>query len=221
MTISEHQFLQLVWEGTFFDDVFTSKNGGMNTAETIEKVKMFADQAHGDQMRKYANERYIVHPIRVMEIIREFNQEVPLLAASLLHDVLEDTPVTPDQLKYFLDSVMNPEDAEETFKLVKELTDVYIKADFPRLNRRTRRSKEAERLSAVSEHAQTIKYADIIDNVRDISANDKDFAIVYMRESKQLLSTMSKGDQKLYARAQQVVDDAMKQHFSKANITAL
>ncbi|HEY0655647.1 MAG TPA: HD domain-containing protein [Chryseosolibacter sp.] len=193
----------------------------MNAGEIVEKVKMFADEAHGDQMRKYANERYIVHPIRVMEIVREFSQEVPMLAAALLHDVLEDTSVSPEQLKYFLDSVMSQEDSERTFTLVKELTDVYIKANYPKLNRRTRRSKEAERLSSTSEDAQTIKYADIIDNVNDISTHDTDFALVYMRESKQLLAAMSKGNEKLYVRAQAVVDEAMKQHFSKANIKAL
>ena len=193
----------------------------MKSGEIIEKVKMYADQAHGDQMRKYANERYIVHPIRVMEIVREYSHEVPLLAASLLHDVLEDTAVSPEEMKYFLDSVMNQEDSEKTFRLVKELTDEYIKANYPKLNRRTRRTKEAERLAETSSDAQTIKYADIIDNVNDISVHDADFALVYLRESKQLLLKMIGGHGELYARALRVVDEAMKQHFSKANIKAL
>lgn len=182
---------------------------------------MFADEAHGDQMRKYANERYIVHPIRVMEIVREFSQEVPLLAASLLHDVLEDTQVTAEELKYFLDSVMDQENADKTYKLVKELTDEYVKSRYPHLNRRTRRTKEAERLSATSPEAHTIKYGDVIDNIRDIANQNGDFALSYMRESKQLLSMIPNGNPKLYSRAMAVVDEAMKQHFSKANIKAL
>jgi guanosine-3',5'-bis(diphosphate) 3'-pyrophosphohydrolase len=205
----------------FFDADLLSWRKSMNTGEIIEKVKMFADQAHGDQMRKYANERYIVHPIRVMEIVREFSQEVPLLAASLLHDVLEDTNVTAEQLKYFLDSVMQQEASDKTFRLVRELTDEFIKSRYPKLNRRTRRTKEGERLAETSPEAQTIKYADIIDNLQDIATHDTEFALVYMRESKQLLSRMTKGDPKLYSRALHVVDEAMKQHFSKANIKAL
>jgi guanosine-3',5'-bis(diphosphate) 3'-pyrophosphohydrolase len=193
----------------------------MNTGEIIEKVKMFADQAHGDQTRKYENERYIVHPIRVMETVREFSQEVPLLAASLLHDVLEDTKVSAEELKYFLDTVMDQEDSNKTLTLVKELTDEYIKARYPKLNRRTRRTKEAERLSETSADAQTIKYADIIDNVNDISAHDADFALVFIRESKQLLSMMQNGNPDLCSRALNVVNEAMKQHFNKANIKAL
>jgi guanosine-3',5'-bis(diphosphate) 3'-pyrophosphohydrolase len=193
----------------------------MNTGELIEKVKMFADEAHGNQMRKFANERYIVHPIRVMEIVREFSKEVPLLAASLLHDVLEDTKVTPIELKYFLDCEMQQEESDKTFNLVKELTDVYTKTNYPKLNRRTRRTKEAERLAETSSNAQTIKSADIIDNVRDISNQDTDFALVYIRESKQLLSMITNGNPALRARALTVVDEAIKQHFSKANIKAL
>ncbi|MGN6567929.1 MAG: hypothetical protein ACTHJ0_08255 [Flavipsychrobacter sp.] len=36
----------------------------------LEEVIAFADKAHGSQMRKYTPERYIVHPIRVMELCR-------------------------------------------------------------------------------------------------------------------------------------------------------
>ena len=193
----------------------------MNTGEIVEKVKMFADQAHGDQMRKYANERYIVHPIRVMELVRDYTQELPLLAASLLHDVLEDTAVTPEELKYFLDSVMNQEESDRTFALVNELTDEFIKTKYPKLNRRTRRTKEAERLQEAGSDAHTIKYADIIDNVNDISHHDTDFALVYIRESKQLLSHITKGNPELYSRAMNVVNEAMQQYFQKANIKAL
>jgi guanosine-3',5'-bis(diphosphate) 3'-pyrophosphohydrolase len=192
-----------------------------STGEIVEKVKMFADQAHGEQMRKYANERYIVHPIRVMELVREYSQSLPLLAASLLHDVLEDTPVAPDELRAFLESVMDPSNAEKTFALVTELTDVYIKEDYPKLNRRTRRTREAERLGDASGDAHTIKYADIIDNVRDISKNDTDFALVYIRESKQLLLHLTKGNPELYSLAIDEVNQALQGYFQKANIKAL
>lgn len=182
---------------------------------------MFADGAHGNQMRKFAKERYIVHPIRVMEIVRTYTQELPLLAASLLHDVLEDTQVTPEALKYFLDSVMSQEESDRTFKLVIELTDVFTKANYPKLNRRTRRTREAERLADVSADAHTVKYADIIDNVLDISRHDTDFALPYMRESKQLLQHMTHGNPALYARSLSVVNESMQQYFQKANIKAL
>lgn len=39
----------------------------MNHSEIINKIIEFADKAHGDQTRKYTSDKYIVHPIRVME----------------------------------------------------------------------------------------------------------------------------------------------------------
>jgi guanosine-3',5'-bis(diphosphate) 3'-pyrophosphohydrolase len=193
----------------------------MNKGEIIERVKMFADQAHGEQMRKYANERYIVHPIRVMEIVREYSQGTAVLAASLLHDVLEDTKVTEGQMHSFLLTIMKESAADETVRLVKELTDIYIKGSFPKMNRRARRTKEAERLAGVSAEAQTIKYADIMDNVRDISQDETDFALVYIRESKQLLMHMNAGNPELHKAAITTVDRALQAYFEKANIKAL
>jgi len=61
--------------------------------KVLEQVKDFADKAHGDQLRKYTPDRYIVHPMRVMLICQEYTDDSQILAAALLHDVLEDTPV--------------------------------------------------------------------------------------------------------------------------------
>src|SRR4051812_22117881 len=113
--------------------------------EILEKVKNFADEAHGDQLRKYSPERYIVHPIRVMETCRNYDSRLPVLAAALLHDVLEDTEVDSDALSDFLKSVMDANDAKMTLTLVKELTDIYTKEDYPQSNRKQRKAKELER----------------------------------------------------------------------------
>jgi (p)ppGpp synthase/HD superfamily hydrolase len=189
--------------------------------DTLEKVKVFAAEAHGSQKRKFTDELYIAHTIRVMEICREFVPSLPVLSAALLHDVLEDTQVSPRALSKFLSGIMSKEHADKTCQLVEELTDVYVKSDFPNLNRRTRRTKEALRLSEVSADAQTIKYADVIDNVTDIAGKDTDFALVYMRESKQLLQEINKGNLILYQRAVQTVDDSLLRYWSKSNIKAL
>jgi guanosine-3',5'-bis(diphosphate) 3'-pyrophosphohydrolase len=194
---------------------------GANQNEILEKVRAFAETAHGSQMRKYSDEKYINHPIRVMETCREYTQETPVLAAALLHDVVEDTKLTRHELSKFLTSVMGAGLATITHHLVMELTDVYIKSDYPKLNRRSRRTKEAVRLSGVSPDAQTVKYADVIDNVVDIARHDTDFALVYIRESKQLLQQIDKGNPLLYQRAIQTVDDALQAFFTKANIKSL
>ena len=154
--------------------------------EKLEKVRDLAENAHGNQKRKYTAERYIVHPVRVMETCSRFTTDLCILAAALLHDVLEDTPVRKNDLEAFLLTLMNAEMATRTMQLVIELTDVYVKKDFPDINRRTRKSKEFLRLDKTSADSQTIKYADIIDNTREIVQYDPDFAKVFVYECRQI-----------------------------------
>lgn len=177
--------------------------------EILKYIKEFTDTSHGKQVRKYSGERYIVHPVRVMETVREFNDDVAVLSAALLHDVLEDTPVTAYELQLALVEVMDIEDAERTLRFVIELTDIFVKKDFPRMNRTWRKQKEVERLSSVSPEAQTVKYADIIDNVTDIVKQDADFACVFVREAKAMLIAMKDGNPALRKRALALVDKCL------------
>ncbi len=175
----------------------------------LEKVKDYADKAHGKQLRKYSPDRYIVHPVRVMELCRPYNDTLPVLAAALLHDVLEDTPVTKSNMLQFLQGVMSETDANETLKLVVELTDVFTKSRHPRWNRSKRKTKEAARIQQTSGDSQTVKYADIIDNCREIVEHDPDFAKVFLRECRALLKVMPKGHESLYQEAKATVDGCL------------
>jgi len=177
----------------------------------LTAITTFADKAHNEQMRRYSPERYIVHPIRVMQTCKTYTQDIAILAAALLHDVLEDTPVTKNELKAFLLTLMSEEEATKTLQLVEELTDVFIKENYPHWNRKQRKRKEAERLEKVSTAAQTIKYADIIDNAPEITEKDKDFAKRFIPEYRALLKRITKGNPVLYERAKQVVNDCMMQ----------
>lgn len=178
---------------------------------TLKKIAAFADKAHGDQKRKYADERYIEHPLRVMRICKSYGYPLPVLAAAILHDVLEDTHTTARQIKDHLLSVMNEKDASHTLDLVLELTDVYTKHQYPRINRRKRKRMEADRMEIISEEAQTIKYADILDNAREIANHDHDFAPVYLRECRMLIQKMKKGNINLREETIEVLKKEMKQ----------
>jgi guanosine-3',5'-bis(diphosphate) 3'-pyrophosphohydrolase len=181
----------------------------MDTRKTIEKVAAFAEMAHEGQKRKYTPDRYMVHPIRVMEICREHTDDVCILSAALLHDVLEDTAVDRDALFEFLVTVMPESDARRTLSLVVDLTDVYVKKDYPSLNRKRRKEKERERIANTSADSQTVKYADIIDNCSEIVQHDRDFAGVFLRECKVLLQLTVKGDPDLYRRAKEQVEQSL------------
>ena len=63
----------------------------------VERAREFATQAHEGQVRKYTGVPYIVHPIEVMEIVCTVEHDDAMLAAALLHDVVEDTEHTIDE----------------------------------------------------------------------------------------------------------------------------
>jgi (p)ppGpp synthase/HD superfamily hydrolase len=172
----------------------------------LKKVEEFATRAHGNQKRKYSDEPYMVHPVRVMEICRKYNNDVTVLAAALLHDVLEDTNCTREELFNFISSIFNDEQASRIAYYVDELTDVYTKEPYRNMNRRKRKKLEAERMEKTSPEAQTVKYADIIDNCNEITVHDPEFAAVFLHECRHLLEKMNKGNRELLSRARETVE---------------
>ena len=90
-------------------------------------------------------------------------------------------------------------------ELVWELTN-QIPKDYG--NRGARKAAEAQRLFTISADAQTIKYADIIDNIIDIVETDPEFAVVYLAEKQVLLDGMIAGDSDLRSRAMSMVESA-------------
>lgn len=160
-------------------------------------VRNFADRAHGEQMRKYTPERYIVHPIRVMATCLEYTQDENMLAAALMHDVLEDTPVKAEEIHNLVERFRGAAAADDVTQLVVDLTDIFEKKNYPHWNRLKRKEMEAERLALVSARAQTIKYADILDNCIEIVAHDPAFAKIFVRECHYLMTKMEDGEPQL------------------------
>ncbi len=67
-------------------------------AEIIEKAFQFSLASHGGQLRK-SGEPYIIHPISVAKILIGFGMDCQSVVAALLHDVVEDTPVTSEEVR--------------------------------------------------------------------------------------------------------------------------
>ena len=63
----------------------------------VEKAYEFAEEAHRPQVRK-SGEPYIIHPIQVAATLANLNMDPCTVAAGFLHDVVEDTPVTKEEL---------------------------------------------------------------------------------------------------------------------------
>lgn len=64
----------------------------------LERAIIFATQAHGGAYRKTGNIPFIMHPLEVACIAATLTDDLDILAACVLHDVVEDTPVTLEEV---------------------------------------------------------------------------------------------------------------------------
>ncbi|RIH92846.1 RelA/SpoT family protein [Meiothermus granaticius] len=69
-----------------------------DSREAVHQALEFAYQAHRGQWRK-SGEPYIIHPVAVAEILAELRMDAETLMAGLLHDTIEDTEATPEELE--------------------------------------------------------------------------------------------------------------------------
>lgn len=67
-------------------------------AAFIRRAYTFAEQAHADQYRK-SGEPYIIHPVQVAGILVELEMDPETIAGGFLHDVVEDTEVTLEEIE--------------------------------------------------------------------------------------------------------------------------
>lgn len=133
----------------------------------------FSARAHAGQVRKGGQAPYVLHPAAVATILREAGvDEVAVLRAALLHDVVENTPRTGADIA--------AEFGQTIADLVGELTRPAA----------THEDREAFRryLAGLSARARVIKLADRIDNVRGLRAirDDLEFVRRYLDETRAL-----------------------------------
>ena len=189
------------------------------SSSLVERAYLFAKAAHESigQVRKYSNEPYIVHPAEVAELVRTVPHTDVMIAASLLHDVVEDTSATIDEVQL--------EFGNEVASLVGMLTDVSKPSDG---NRAVRKQLDREHSAQASPAAKTIKLADLISNSRSIVAHDLNFARIYLAEKALLLEVLKEGDQTLWDLANRLLNEGlqalesttMQRHLSGARHSA-
>jgi len=168
-----------------------------------KRAKYFAHRKHDEigQIRKYTGEPYWVHVDAVAKIVAEHGGNEFQIAASYLHDTLEDTKTTYMELI--------SQFGIEVTDLVKELTDVYTSESFPKDKRAWRKAKEAERTSKISDKAKLIKLADLNDNTHSIVKHDADFAKTYLREKANMLKGFQNVNKELYAKVEKQLQDSL------------
>lgn len=168
----------------------------------------FVTEKHKGQKRKYTEEPYVNHLIRVAS---NFEKDSYLYNLALCHDLFEDTDCSWEEIYNF---IMNEITIHPMFKTeeqrdrmsmmyvkgIKDLTDEYTKTLYPEFNRNQRKEKELKRLSNIKPNSMTVKYADLIDNC-DIVLYDKSFGKVYLQEKYEILKHCKQGDFDLYYKA--------------------
>ncbi len=167
-------------------------------SDKIKRASEFARQAHAavGQRRKYTGEPYIVHPAAVARQVAGVTNDESMICAAWLHDVVEDTPVTLDEIAQQF--------GDEVARLVGELTRVSRSGEG---TRSARKRLDLEHTRAASPSAKTIKLADLIDNLTSIADHDPAFARIYMGEKQELLKVLTEGDETLYRRATDIVSN--------------
>ncbi|CAG5072040.1 hypothetical protein DYBT9623_03977 [Dyadobacter sp. CECT 9623] len=160
----------------------------------------FVKQMHGSQKRKYSGQPYYTHLLSVADRVSAYPKTGCEIEIALCHDLIEDTECSLATLSSLLMSLGYgiAEDAQ-ILAGVDDLTDKYTTIKYPRLNRKQRKQMEAARIILSRPIAQTVKYADIIDNIQSIIAEDPSFAKVYLAEIDQYIWRIDKGNPALYA----------------------
>lgn len=163
----------------------------------ILAARTIAYRAHALQYRKDGTTPYIVHPCRVagLMLARSGSEEHDICAA-LLHDVLEDGMLDDDRpvTAAWLRTQFPDEIGKRVVELVVAVTNQYTKANHPSWNRKYRKEAEADRLGRASKGAKVLKMLDRLDNVSDLANADLDFALLYERETAQLLGQIGDAD---------------------------
>lgn len=130
----------------------------MNIAKDLLKAVKFAAEKHRDQRRKgVESSPYINHPIQVAELITRVGDvdDLAVLVAAILHDTVEDTETTFEEIETAF--------GLEIRDMVAEVT------DDKSLPKAERKKRQVEHTTRMSDRAKLIKIADKICNVRDVA----------------------------------------------------
>ena len=135
------------------------ENSG-NPLGAFVKAVAFAADKHRDQRRKDAEASpYINHPIALANVLANEGgvADVTVLCAAVLHDTIEDTETTPEELQAFF--------GPKVASVVMDVT------DDKSLEKSLRKQKQVEHAPHISTEGKLVKLADKISNLRDILAS--------------------------------------------------
>jgi len=134
----------------------------------ISRAIAFAADAHKTELRKGSSVPYIVHPLDVLSILLKNGADEDLAIAGVLHDVLEDTPRSRDDIRQnFGDRVCSlVEGASEEEKLTKGVSN-----EEKRKTWKVRKLQKIEKVRNSGRDLRLLICADKLANIRDLKAD--------------------------------------------------
>ena len=141
-------------------------NNSLNT-ELLDRAIIFAVQAHAGTERRGKGFPYIIHPMEAMEIVATMTTDQELLAAAVLHDTVEDTEVTLEELrKTFGDKIAS---------LVEQESEERPDGVSDEESWHDRKQAAIDGLAKASREAKIVALGDKLSNIRAIA---RDYALL-------------------------------------------
>lgn len=142
----------------------------MNDTSLVDKAINYAVLHHKNVFRKGKNVPYIIHPLEAMSIVASITFDHELMAAAALHDLIEDTDVTYDDLKNEFGKRIADIVAAESINLIP---------NYENLSWKEAKALAIENLKKESIDVKIVALADKLSNMRainnDYRINGEDF----------------------------------------------
>lgn len=128
--------------------------------ELLDRAIVFAVHAHHNTERRGKGFPYIVHPMEAVEIVASITPDQELLAAAALHDTIEDTEVTVEDIRR--------EFGDRVAELVHAESDQFTDGISEEDSWHDRKQAAIDRLAAASREAKIVAMGDKLSNMRAI-----------------------------------------------------
>ena len=124
----------------------------------LDKALVFAIKAHSGVERRGKDLPYIVHPMEAVAIVATMTKDQEILAAAALHDIIEDTEYTEENIR--------KEFGERVANLVSSETDLVVEGKSESDSWKERKQYAIERLAKLDRDAKIVSLGDKLSNAR-------------------------------------------------------